>query len=78
MIFQDEARAGHPLGESFMRVLAEKKKEVAPIDYSVLSVAIMTLGLLLCVEVARHFIDHKAHGRSYFQTVLDGDYSERE
>lgn len=77
--------SGHAGDEStfayLVRELAEKAtktKEAAPIDYSVLSVAIMTLGLLLFVEIVRHYIDHKAHGRPYFQTVLDGVYSECE
>lgn len=46
-------------------------------DYSVLSVAVMTLGLIMVVEVFIHNLDHAAHGRPYFQAVLDNIYSER-
>ena len=46
------------------------------VDYSVLSVGVMTLGLILIVEVLRHRIDHAAVGKPFFKTVLDGVYSE--
>jgi hypothetical protein len=55
---------------------AEYGKEEEPLDYSVLSVAVMTLGLILCVEVFRHNLDHYAHNRPFFKTVLEGVYSE--
>ena len=46
------------------------------IDYSVLSVAIMTLGLILVVEILRHKIDHAAKGRPLAKAVLDNVYLE--
>ena len=55
------------------------KKEKEPLDYSVLSVGVMTLGLILLVELARHRLDHyAAHGRPFFKAVLEGVYSECE
>jgi hypothetical protein len=47
-----------------------------PLDYSVVSVGVMTLGLLLFVEVIRHHLDHAAIGRPFFKAVLEGVYSE--
>ena len=46
------------------------------IDYTVLSVALLTLGLILVVEIARHKIDHRAHGRPFAKTVLEQVYRE--
>ena len=46
-------------------------------DYSVLSVAVMTLGLIMVVEVFIHRLDHAAHGRPYFTAVLENIYNER-
>ena len=55
------------------------KKEEEPLDYSVVSVGVMTLGLILVVEMSRHQIDHyAAHGRPFFKSVLEGVYSECE
>lgn len=47
------------------------------LDYSVLSVAVATLGLILCVELFRHNLDHRAIGKPFFKTVLEGMYGER-
>lgn len=47
-------------------------------DYTVLSVSVLTLGLILAVELIRHRIDHAATGKFFFKTVLDGVYRERE
>lgn len=46
-------------------------------DYSVLSVAVMTLGLIMVVEVFIHRLDHAAEGRPYFTAVLENIYNER-
>jgi hypothetical protein len=46
------------------------------IDYSVLAVLVMTLGLILVVEVARHRLDYAAKNRPFFKNVLDGVYTE--
>ena len=46
------------------------------IDYSVLSVYVITLGLIMMVEVIRHKMDHAALGRPLFQSVLKGVYAE--
>ena len=48
----------------------------AEIDYTVVSVGVMTLGLLLVVEFVRHSLDHAAIGRPFFKAVLEGVYSE--
>jgi hypothetical protein len=45
-------------------------------DYSVLAVCVLTLGLILVVEVLRHTLDHLAHGRPYFTAVLENVYAE--
>ena len=52
----------------------EKEKEA--LDYSVLSVAVMTLALILLVEVIRHRLDHEAKHRPFFKVVLETTYSE--
>ncbi len=54
------------------------KDEPEALDYSVLSVGVMTLGLILCVEVLRHKLDHIASHRPFFKVVLDATYSECE
>lgn len=56
------------------RLLA--KKEEARMDYSVLAVTVLTLGLILMVEVVKHKIDHAAHGRPFFTKVLETLYTE--
>jgi hypothetical protein len=66
----------YSLYETERFLAAEYGKEEEPLDYSVLSVGVMTLGLILCVEVFRHQIDHAAIGRPFFKTVLEGVYSE--
>ncbi|GAX22530.1 hypothetical protein FisN_14Hh152 [Fistulifera solaris] len=55
------------------RLLAEESVRV---DYSVLSVGVMTLGLIMIVEVVRHKIDHAAGRRPFPKAVLQGVYSE--
>jgi hypothetical protein len=46
------------------------------IDYSVLSVGVMTLGLIMVVELFRHRLDSSANGRPFFKAVLEGVYTE--
>ena len=58
--------------DHFQRLLAE----AVALDYSVLAVAVATLGLVLLVEVVRHPLDHRATGRPFFKTVLEGVYRE--
>ena len=48
------------------------------LDYSVISVGVTTLGLILAVEFVRHKLDLKAIGRPFFKTVLEGVYRECE
>lgn len=48
------------------------------IDFSVLSVAVTTLALILCVELFRHKLDQKSTGRPFYKTVLEGVYRECE
>ena len=52
-------------------------KEEEELDYTVLSVAVLTLGLILLVEVVRHRLDHEAKHRPFFKVVLETTYSER-
>lgn len=59
----------------FRRVLAGAADK-APLDYTVLSVAVITLGLILVVELIRHRVDVAATGRPFFKTVLEGVYRE--
>jgi hypothetical protein len=47
------------------------------LDYSTLSVAVTTLGLILFVELIRHKLETNAVGRPFFSTVLEGVYRER-
>jgi hypothetical protein len=54
------------------------KQTHEPVDYSVLCVGVMTLGLILCVEVIRHRLDHEAAHRPFFKVVLEVTYSECE
>eukprot|EP00542_Grammatophora_oceanica_P020144 CAMPEP_0194027918 /NCGR_PEP_ID=MMETSP0009_2-20130614/1952_1 /TAXON_ID=210454 /ORGANISM="Grammatophora oceanica, Strain CCMP 410" /LENGTH=1205 /DNA_ID=CAMNT_0038667123 /DNA_START=99 /DNA_END=3716 /DNA_ORIENTATION=+ len=54
----------------------DAKSKDTEIDYSVLAVVVITLGLILVVEVVRHRIDHAAENRSFFRAVLDGVYGE--
>ena len=46
------------------------------LDYSTLSVAVTTLGLILLVELIRHKLEVNAVGRPFFSTVLEGVYRE--
>jgi hypothetical protein len=46
------------------------------IEYSILSISVLTLGILLVVEFVRHLLDHKAKRRIFFKTVLENVYSE--
>jgi hypothetical protein len=52
-------------------------KEYPQVDYTVLSVAVMTLSLLLIVEIALHKLDHLAEGHRFTQAVLTSLYRER-
>jgi len=45
-------------------------------DYSVLSVGVFTLGLIMVVEVIRHRLDHMAIGKPYITAVLENIYAE--
>jgi hypothetical protein len=46
------------------------------LDFSVLSVAVTTLGLILLVQLVRQRLDRNATGRPFFKTVLEGVYRE--
>lgn len=46
------------------------------LDFSILSVAVTTLGLILLVQLIRHRLDRNATGRPFFKTVLEGVYRE--
>lgn len=62
--------------ERYRRFLAGSDEESVRVDYSVLSVGVMTLGLIMIVEVIRHKIDHVAGPRPFSKAVLQGVYSE--
>jgi hypothetical protein len=59
------------------RALAGGDDDYSRIGYSVLSVTVMTLGLIMMVEVLRHRLDHAAKGKPFFLAVLEGVYTER-
>ena len=46
-------------------------------DYTILAMAIVALSLILVVEVVRHKIDSLAHGKAFFENVLETFYRER-
>ena len=48
------------------------------VDYAVISVVVITLGLVLAIEVLRHQLDVAASGNIFFQTVVELMYRERE
>lgn len=52
--------------------------EAPTVDYAVISVVVITLGLVLAIEVLRHQLDVAASGNPFFQTVLELMYRERE
>jgi hypothetical protein len=58
------------------RLLAAE--ETPPLDYTVFSVVIATLVIVLVVEVLRHQLDVAASGNPFFQTVLELMYRECE
>jgi hypothetical protein len=66
---------GHD-GTTWERFLAGPYDGPTRVDYSVLSVAVMTLGLIMMVEFFRHRLDHAATGRPFFTAVLEGVYAE--
>jgi len=51
-------------------------EDLVKIDYNVLSVAALTLALIMVVEIIRHRLDHAAHHRPFFQAVLENIYAE--
>ncbi len=55
---------------------SSKGSEASYLDFSVLSVAVTTLGLILLVQLIRHRLDRNATGRPFFKTVLEGVYRE--
>lgn len=46
------------------------------VDYAVISVVVITLGLILAIEVGRHQLDVAASGNPFFHTVLELMYRE--
>lgn len=62
--------------EALMSVMRAGKEKDTEKDYTILSVAATTLGLILVVELIRHKVDHMATGKFFFTTVLDGIYRE--
>ena len=52
--------------------------EAPTVDYAVISIVVITLGLVLAIEVIRHQLDVAASGNPFFQTVLELMYRECE
>ena len=48
------------------------------VDYGVISVVVITLGMVLAIEVLRHRLDRAASGNPFFHTVLVLMYRECE
>jgi len=61
---------------SHERFMKDSAKYDEGIDYTVLSIAVQTLALILFVEIVKHKLDHFAHGRPFFGTVLHSMYNE--
>jgi hypothetical protein len=51
--------------------------EIPVIDFTVLSMAVVTMSLLMIVAILRHQIDHLARGKEFFENVLEAAYHER-
>jgi hypothetical protein len=49
---------------------------ISKVDYNVMSVAAMTLALIMMVEYVRHQLDHHAEQKPFFRAVLEGVYAE--
>jgi hypothetical protein len=62
--------------QSVVRAGASTSSASSFIDFSVLSVAVTTLALILLVQYLRQQLDNKAVGRPFFKTVLKGVYAE--
>ena len=61
--------------DGFDRNLAGGDKLV--FDYTILAMAIVAMSLILVVEVMRHKLDSLAHGKLFFENVLETFYRER-
>jgi hypothetical protein len=72
----EDLRYGHPYDVRFLETADAATGAYKKVDYNVLSVAAMTLSLILFVEVIRHKLDHHASHRPFFRTVLEGVYAE--
>lgn len=73
----DDPRSSLYYYSRLYRILAgEYEDKDVELDYTVLTVAVLTLGLLMVVEFARHKLDQAATGRPFFKTVLEGMYRE--
>lgn len=46
------------------------------IDFTALSMAVVTMSLLMIVAILRHKIDHLARGKEFFENVLEAAYHE--
>jgi uncharacterized membrane protein YbhN (UPF0104 family) len=62
--------------QSVVRAGAGTSSASSLIDFSVLSVAVTTLALILLVQFLRQQLDNKAVGRPFFKSVLKGVYAE--
>lgn len=65
-------------GSTYDAGKAAVKTDKGVVDYTIMSVAVMTLGLLLIVETMFHQLDHLAHHRRFLKTVMSTFYKECE
>jgi hypothetical protein len=64
---------------NFVRTLKEANYEsVSYFDYTILSVVVMTLALMLFLQLVRDKLDTKAARMPFLRTVLEGVYAECE
>ena len=55
-----------------------KYESVSSLDYTILSVAVMSLVLMLLLQLVRDKLDTKAARMPFLRTVLEGVYAECE
>lgn len=60
--------------ERFMKAYDDADEDT--IDYTVVSIGVQTLVLILFVESVKHKLEHAAKGRPFFGEVLHGVYGE--
>jgi hypothetical protein len=72
-----ETAAYDEVVERLLGVIPKHQKESRN-DYSIMSVGVMTLALILFVEIFRHRMSEHAKGKPLFSAVLENVYRECE